>query len=249
MAGRLFRLGRLQFIHDPLDYKIHVFRNTINGQVIAFPSECARYRGDGQLDGTNDIFDQATGWTSSFKVTDNEIIGTPLSSLGNALPETVCLQKEQWQPVLKHGDCVLHVHIAEGSKMTHELCRESYRRALEFFPKYFPEAPFSAFACGSWLLSPQFRKLLPDLSNIVRFQKDFYLFPTLSQDRETLSRVFGTEQIDPATAPTDTLLRRVIIEHMSQGHRMYSAAGFILIEDSRNESFARNYFTSSVSPR
>jgi hypothetical protein len=245
LAGRLFRLGRLQFISDPLHYKIHVFRNTFSGEVIAFPSTGIHYRSDGQMDGTNDSYVSEGGWMSSFEVTEKEIIGTPLSSSGYAHHKTLRLPKTQWRPVLAEGDTVLHIHIAEGSKMTHELCRESYRKALEFYPKYFPEKPFSAFACGSWLLSPQFQQLLPDSSNIVRFQKDLYLFSILSQDHWTLSRVFGERQIDPATAPRDTMLRRAILDHMAQGHRMYSGAGFILREDAGNGSFAQNYLRLS----
>jgi hypothetical protein len=53
--------------------------------------------------------------------------------------------------------------------------------------------------------------------------------PVLSNDKATLSRVFGEYPIDVDSAPRDTTLRRAILDWMRAGGRMCSASGFILI--------------------
>jgi hypothetical protein len=68
----------------------------------------------------------------------------------------------------------------------------------------------------------------------VRFLNDYHLFPLKSKEEWTLDRVFGTPQIDPATAPRDTRLRRAMLDFMAAGHRMIAAGGFILREDAHN---------------
>ncbi|TJY39834.1 hypothetical protein E5161_18010 [Cohnella pontilimi] len=235
-TGRLFRLGRLQFVHDPFGYKIHVFRHVRTGEVAALSAASIWYDRHGLIDGNNGMSDEEGRWESSYEERERAIVGTPISSGGYARRETLCLPKEEWKKVLAENDPVLHVHIPEGGKMSHELCRKSYKLALEFYSAYFPELEFKAFACGSWLLSPQFRRLLPESSNIVRFLNDFHLFPLKSMEEWTFSRVFGKRHIDPATAPRDTALRRAILEFMAQGNRMISAGGFILREEARNLS-------------
>jgi hypothetical protein len=103
--------------------------------------------------------------------------------------------------------------------------------AKEFFPRYFPEKAFDAFACGTWLFDPQFQQLLPASSNIVRFQKEFYLYPFKGDDSGTFHFVFGEKPSDLSLAPRDTLLRRKILEHIAAGGHFYAEGGFILMND------------------
>jgi hypothetical protein len=234
MTARLFQLGRLQFIRDPFSYKLHVFRHVTSGEVIALSDEGIWYNHEGLIDGNNGHIDVEGRWESRLEVTEQEIMGNRILPSGYADCNTVTLARAEWHEVLTENDPVLHVHIPEGGKMSHELCLESYRQALDFFPRYFPDTGFKAFACGSWLLSPQFRQLLPESSNIVRFLNDYDLFPLKSKEEWTFARVFGAPQIDPATAPRDTTLRRAILDFMAEGHRMIAAGGFILREDARN---------------
>jgi hypothetical protein len=234
MTARLFRLGRLQFILDPFRYKLHVFRHVTSGEIIALSDDGIWYNHEGLIDGNNGLIDVEGRWESRLEVTEQEIVGNPILPLGYADCNTVTLTRAEWRKVLTENDPVLHVHIPEGGKMSHELCLESYRQALDFFPRYFPDTGVKAIACGSWLLSPQFRQLLPESSNIVQFLNDYHLFPLKSKEEWTFDRVFGAPQIDPATAPRDTTLRRAILDFMAEGHRMIAAGGFILREDAQD---------------
>lgn len=224
---KIFRLGRLQFMPITFGQKIKAFRHRRTGETIVFSDAGVRFRGDGQVDGTNEIYDRDSGWTSRFAVADGEIMGNPISPDGYASSETTRLPADDWQLELSEGDHVLDVHIPQGGKMAHELCLKSYRQAMEFFPKYFPERAFKAFVCTSWLLSPQFRQILPADSNILMFQRDYHLLPVLSNDRQTFERVFGEKPADLTQAPRDSALRKIILDYYLNGNLTNFASGFL----------------------
>jgi hypothetical protein len=231
LCCRLFRLGRLQFIREPFRHSVIVLRNVRDGEVAALSEAGVDYRKDGLVDGTNRIFDSLDKWTARFERTDGYFIGNPLLSAGKALNQPAYLPATDWRIELQRGDPVLSIHIPEGGKMAHELCKESMLLAVDFYRKHFPDRPFRAFACTSWLMDPQFQTILPDSSNIVKFQKEFYLFPIRSNEEETYRRVFGAAEVDPATAGRDTGLRRAILDHAAAGNRPHAASGFLLQDD------------------
>ena len=82
-----------------------------------------------------------------------------------------------WEAVLKPGDQTLEFHIPGGEPLDQAACGESFRRSLKFFAKYFPEITPRAIYVGTWLLDPQLREMLPAMSNLVRFQREMYLYP------------------------------------------------------------------------
>lgn len=224
---RLFRLGRLQFMFLDFRGKIIAFRHRQTGEVIAFSEPDIRYRRDGQVDGTNDETDPE-GWTATYEQTEGRIRGNPIAPEGRGVREVLELPAAQWEQVLARGSRVLDIHIPEGTPLSEPECLDSYRQALAFAARFFPAEQVSAFVCTSWLLSPQFPAILPDSSNILRFLRHFYRYPIQSGDGATLFRVFGSNSIDLARAPRDTVLRRAIIGYMEQGHRLNDAGGFFL---------------------
>jgi hypothetical protein len=230
-AGRLFRLGRLQFMH--IDYKgtVRAFVHRQTGRTVALWSGEAKVRRDGYIDGTNDIFDEEAR-PREFTLTDDAAFGCPVDPRGFVLPETVTLPLAEWRPALSPGDPVLDIHIPEDGKMDFDACGESLRQARDFYARYFPDRPrAAAFVCGTWFFDAQYQQLLPPSSNIVRFQREFYLYPMLSHDREAFWRVFGELPEDPATIPRDTTLRRAMLEFKQSGGLLRSAAGFRLVDE------------------
>ena len=117
--------------------------------------------------------------------------------------------------------------------MTVERCRASMRQALEFFPRYFPDKPFVGFACGSWILNPELDRIYRPDSNMVLWQRELYLYPLANHpnSRSGLHFVFGTNDVDPATAPRDTSLRRALLDHLDAGGRLLGGGMFLLLED------------------
>lgn len=231
-SGRLFRLGRLQFAIDTFDGDILVYRNRSSSQTIAIAEPGIQYRSDGQVNGTSNRYDSQSPWVSTFQEDDNTISGNPVTPHGAAIPTTVTLPKSEWDLVLSKGDEVLAIHIPEGSKLHPDACLQSFQNAEEFFQTFFSDVYVKAYTCNTWLFDPQFQSLLPDSSNIVRFQREFYLYPTLNNGKSFIKEVFSQEdQWDPARAPRDTSLRRAILDHIESGGVMRSAGGFILRDD------------------
>ena len=131
------------------------------------------------------------------------------------------------------GDPVLHIHIPGGAPLDHRACGEAFQRAMEFFPRHYPEYRFAAFCCSSWLLNTWLAEVLPADSNLVRFQREFYLTPLEQWPQGMIDRVFDDTPVDPATAPRDTRLRRAIVEALERGEDLRGGGGgmFLLPKD------------------
>jgi len=229
-AGRLYRIGRLQFIHIPHRGQERVFLHRETGRVVALWAGEAKVRRDGYIDGTNDIFDEEAR-VLEFSMGDDIAEGFLIHPKGLVTSQRVMLPLAEWRPALLPGDSVIDIHIPEDGKMDFDECGESLRQAQAFFLRHFPERPPAvAFVCGTWFFDAQYQQLLPPTSNIVRFQREFYLHPLLSRDIEPFWRVFGGMPEDLSTAPRDTALRRAMLDFKAAGGLLRSAAGFCLID-------------------
>jgi hypothetical protein len=226
-VGELFRFGRLEFMCRPFYHRLHVFRHVETGEVVALAGEGTRFDAEGLVDtrGSED------GWTARLLEADESVTGCPISPMGHAVRGEVTLPRNQWRLALQRGDYVLETHIPAGGGMTPEACRDSMQRALEFFPRYFPERSFKGFGCDSWILNPQLEWIYRPDSNMVLFQRELYLYPVASGDRSGLYFVFGEDDPDPVSAPRDTSLRRALADHLARGGRVIGGGMFLLTED------------------
>ncbi len=210
LEGELFGLGRLQFQFVRFGNWIRIFRNKRDGLVLAL-------REDGIVEG------------------EDFVEGYPILPTGEVMNERACLSKWEWTQAVNPEDFTLSVHIHGGGPMDFELCGESFERAVDFFPKHFPERPIMAYTCLSWVLDTELQDLLSERSNMVRFQREFYLFPTFLEGSGELllKAAFGRVPESTDTLPEDTFLRRALIERMRQGRPLNSRAGggFILVSD------------------
>ncbi len=231
LSGELYRLGRLQFIQRPLRQKLLAFRNRVTRDVQVLAEAGVRYRVDGQLEGTGGVSDPETGWTSRLLMDSTQVVGTPIHPTGVVLREEVCLPLDTWERILAPGDPILEIHIPAGSRMDFDACGDSLHQAADFFPRYFPDRPFQGFCCASWLLNTQFQEWLSSDSNMVRFQREFYLFPIFSGGRSGFDRIFGRDIQDLSTAPRDTRLRRAVLDHLQSGGYLRGGGALLFVED------------------
>ena len=254
--GRLFKVGRLQFIPKMYNWNFRVFRNKNENNVIALTKDEEDYRSDGQVNGTNGIYDREKNFKGSSQICDNDgkpyVIGTLISPYGYAVNRIVRLDMNLWREELPQGTLVLELHIQQKENFDAEACRVSFERIRDFANSHYKMLakiagvsdekinkaanPFVAFVCSSWLLDAQIGKIMPSSSNIVQFLREFYLLPYQSHDNQTLERVFEAtpETFNPSKPnanQTKTGLQRAIIEFMNNGGRMRSNMGFILLED------------------
>jgi len=117
--------------------------------------------------------------------------------------------------------------------MGYDECGESIRRALEFFPRHYPDRPFVGFACGSWILDNQFETLLPATSNLVRFQKEVYLYPLRDDGHSVVRTVFGfgMTAADLPRFARRTGMQRAFAAHLESGGHFHAGGCFLLKDD------------------
>jgi hypothetical protein len=228
--GELYRIGRLQYMLRPFPGQLLAFRRRETGEVVALAEDGLSFRRDGQRNGTGNVFEEKP-WVSRLVVDERGARGNPISPKGHAVNTEVFLPAGEWEQRLARGDTVLDMHIPAAEPMAYDACGESMRAAPAFFRTYFPETPFKAFSCTSWLLDSQLPDLLPPSSNLVRFMQELYLWPRLGDGMQTFERVFGGMPEDLTKASRDTTLRRAILDHAAAGGHMRSGGMFLLTED------------------
>ncbi len=229
-TGRLFKLGRLQFESHNSYSDVVAYRNTATQKVVLFAGSGA-FRADGQY-ASADRGRERAAFTAEFSDDGSRIRGHPVSPRGFVLQKPVELNSAEWTRIFGPGDPVLGIHIAATGPMDHAECGSSMFRAAPFYAAHFPDRPFKAFACGSWLLDPQFEKYLPRESNIVRFLSEFYLHPAPhAHDEQTYDRVFDNAHIDVNVAPQRSALQKAIVEHVNSGGRWRAGSALYFPDD------------------
>ena len=209
-SGDLYRLGRLEFIPKQWDYPFRVFDHTGTGEVVALLNAGQNYDDEGHCAGS-------TAWTTALEESADAIIGNPISPDGYAIRDPLRLPRGAWTQVLGPGVTVLDMHIPGGEPLALDAVRASLAQAGPFFDQFYPDTPFAAFVCDSWLFSTQLEQMLPAESNILRWQREGYLYPGGGDHGDFLNFTFGAYKIDLASAPRDTRLRRAVIAHLERG--------------------------------
>ncbi|MFB3883565.1 MAG: acyltransferase domain-containing protein [Armatimonadota bacterium] len=229
---QLYRLGRLEHQLKPFDLGARVFRHRKSAAVLALCENGIHYRTYGGRAAGNTQTEPGT-WTSRLVMTQEAVTGNPISPDGRALKAEVALHTADWEQVLAPGQLALGMHIPAGTPLGHQECGQSLRHAMEFFPRHFPDKPVHAFCCYSWLLDAELQRLLPETSNLVRFQREFYLVPHYASSEGLIKSVFGQSPIDPATAPRRTSLQRAILERLTTNEPLQPTGGgcFLLFQD------------------
>jgi hypothetical protein len=215
LASGLYWLGRLEFVPMTFAYPQRVYRHRSTGEVVALAETGERFSDDGVAVGP-------PTWDSTLVETDDAIVGTPLSPQGIALRQLVHLPRDEWNVVLKPGDAVLDLHVPSEEPLTIAALRDAHTQAATFFDHYYPDHPFVAYICDSWLFSPLLEEMLGPASNIVRWQHEGYLLPDDSE---------GEDLVELAKAPRDTRLRRGLSARLAQGKLLYSGRYLFLRQD------------------
>ena len=141
VGGRLFRIGRLQFVLEKFQHRIKVIQSASskenneeyeNGEnrLIVLSEAGVEYRSDGLVNGTNGMKQVEGSWVADLKMTDTAIIGHPIHADGKASSEELEASFSRYQIVLESNDLVLDVHIPEGSRMSPDACTASMEQAI-----------------------------------------------------------------------------------------------------------------------
>lgn len=245
-AGRLFRLGRMEYKIEPYHGGVEVYRRRASGDVIALAPDGVRFNGAGYVDGAGGVFDEKCSWTSTLTYDDEAVTGYPISPAGMAVRHRVRLPLAEWERVLAKGDLILDMHIPAGGGMTPEKCGDSLRRGVDFFRRFFPDKPFRAVTCVSWIFNTQLEEIELSSDNLVRFQRELYLYPVPSTGSDGLWFIFLSPSVDPATAPRDTSLRCAVADFLAAGNIWRGGGMFFLTE--HLDRFGTQYYRSHWPP-
>jgi len=227
VEGRLFRLGRLEFMIEPapLRFTPALFRRRSDGKVIALCRDGWKLNCEG-LQLWRDEAPESAYRTAFLETKPGAVRGIPVNPAGFAeVDRVVTLSEAEFAPLWSDWDLVPDVHIPGGGGMRLELCLASFREAMEFFPRYFHRTP-AGFTSVSWIFNPDFAVELPD-SNLARFMRELYLGPHPSSGMDGLGFVFGREQADWSDFPGDNSLRRAFHNLRRAGRRLKSGSMFL----------------------
>ena len=236
LSCELFRLGRMQYMLKPFDGSVSAYRSKANGEMRLLAGPEMLLRPDGYALGAGrsrpeDPFYQdrpqsiEETWSPAFEARPEGWWGHPVSPYGCVFKDAQLLLRAEWDLVLQQGDNVLELHIPRSDPFTLEICQDSLRRAFEFFREQAPDRPFKASYCHTWFFTPQLQQILPPESNIVRFQREFYLYPFPGTPGFLWDYVFGEKVRSMASAPRDNSLRRAVLDWLANGGELFDLAG------------------------
>jgi len=123
---------------------------------------------------------------------------------------------------------VLSVHIPSNAVMTREGLDASYQWAKKFFAEYYHDFDYEHMYCGTWLLAPMLKELLPEGSKILNFMDDYEIFKTNPDSQGFMRWVYKKTYPDLSSLPEDTSLQRTIKQHLLAGGKIGDASGYYI---------------------
>jgi hypothetical protein len=237
MTGELYRLGRLQYMLIPFSGGVTALRKRAAGAqdspeilLLADPDLPLRADGCAWNAGLSPEAKTPPGpdaWTPLFEAGPDGWRGHAVSPYGRVEKQAGFFPATDWEVILQRGDTVLDLHIPRKDPLNAHTCGASYAEALAFFARTFPERPAKALFCHTWMFSPQLQQFLPPSSNVVHFQREFYLYPYAGSPSYLWNFVFGDKYPQRENAPRDTHLRRAVLECLESGGEIFDVPGVL----------------------
>lgn len=229
-AGKLFRIGRMEYKLEPYNGRVAAYRHKKSGRTLALAQDGACFDVHGHAVKTPETH-QGETWLATLHTDGENVVGFPVAPLGMAVRRKISLPQRDWRLVLGKSDWTMDMHIPPGGNMTLEKCLESMREGTAFFQKYFADQPFASITCSSWIFNTQLEQILPPSANLVLFQHELYLYPIPSAGQDGLVFIFGRHDATPENSPRATSLQRAILDFMAAGNQWRGGGMFFLIED------------------
>ena len=124
----------------------------------------------------------------------------------------------------------INVHIREGEKLEFKACEKSYKMAENFYKSKGYSFSKIVFVCYSWLLNPDLKILLPENSNIIRFQKKYNIFFSNENEEkpQIIERIFEKTEKDIENWEQNTILQKKLKEAWLKGQRFPMTKGYFM---------------------
>lgn len=224
---QLIRIGRFKY-DLPGNYMegVRVYRNG-SGELVIFADNLQIHR-SGRILGSVGHTDGDGSFLAEITETEDTVIGH--KAVDGIVERTLTtLSKKEWQLCLSEADAMPRIHIPSDGNFDQETVNASYARAREIFARCYPDYPYKAFFCSSWLMSTDLRKILKPTSNILSFQEPFIFIPFRSSGRLVFSFAFQMNAAIPEdlnTLPENTSLQRAVKQLYLNGGYVHEGAGF-----------------------
>lgn len=227
IRDRLIHIGRLKYDMPTCCMTgFRVYRNKA-GELKILADNLEIHR-SGRVLGSSGYTDTEGSFLAEIQETEMTVTGYPAVG-GLVEKEKIVLDKGQWELCLSESDPVLRVHIPPGGGFDKKTLADAYQRTREVMETCYPDKPFKAIYCTSWLMSLDLREILKPESNILGFQNDYIPVPLRGGDATTFSFVFGDSTITPEMVPNlpeNTSLQRAIKKRYLDGGYICQGAGF-----------------------
>lgn len=227
LEARMFRLGSMQFMESKFTGIVKGFYNEKEERLLLLCGDGMKLRANGDRQGVCNKEETADGFVTEYEETEDYYIGNPVTPIGKGLSQRVQLSKDEWEKVLDEGDSLFEIHIPRDAAFDMQSIADSYLQAKTFFAKHFPEVHGKGMVCHTWLFTPQLQEMLPPSSNIIRFQQQFYLYPTAGSISFLWNFVFN-EMTEVKDAKPDTSLRRKVLEFVEEDKEIFDMNGIFL---------------------
>lgn len=152
----------------------------------------------------------------------------------HALGELFNIGAFQYEPVKKDGKDLINIHIPAGTKLNVQDNLKSFKEAMDFFDKFYPEFKMEGLMCESWLLSDKIEEVMGGPTNISRFGDMFTKYSIGDEKGEAVFRFvynFAAPYPPIEDVPEDTTLQRKLKAYMLSGKRVYALGGTISREE------------------
>ena len=224
--GRILRIGRLEYELFAAFRVGSVYENGA-GERVALCHDVILHR-DGFPLGSFGYTDEAGAYTATLTETAHAYIGYPYLPSGLVSTETVTLPKSAWRQIIAPSGPVVALHIPKGEGFSPEAIDASLAEARALLARCYPDYPYQAFTCRSWLMDPALATLLGEEANIVRFGRRFAPMAFKSQGRDVCNFVFFDPEgrMPVADWPEDTRLQRALKAHYLGGNAVYEFYGY-----------------------
>ena len=134
----------------------------------------------------------------------------------------------EYELIHRDGEPVVSMHIPSDADLSLPDLRASYLHAREILNEAFPVWSNASVFCQSWLLSLNLKKLLPESSRILGFQRSFRIEPVEQAKSSVLLWVYKNRDIPIDELPEDTSLQRSLKTFLKAGGEFHDGRGYLV---------------------
>ncbi len=191
-TAQVIRFSRLEYNRCKMPDDIVVYCNKKSGEKCVLMNKETDFNAAGLIAAA----DEKVEFTAKLQKGDDGTV-TGFKVLKNGIVEKtpVTLFPDEWELYLTPGDNAIFMHIPEVGPLKIDDVLDSYRMVQEFYREYYPDYQLKVILSHSWLFDPVLPMLMPETSNICRYQQTGHILPRKGPS-DAVRRVFGQPAVD-----------------------------------------------------